>query len=91
MLVLSRKVGQKIVIGDNITIVVNKVAGNRISLGVEAPSDVRIVRGELTAPARVSPSAPLPVEEKEPIEHVVSSIGIPDLALAGSPVVHRAR
>jgi carbon storage regulator CsrA len=47
MLVLSRKVGEQIVIGDNITIVVNKVAGNRISLGIQAPRDVRIVRGEL--------------------------------------------
>lgn len=47
MLVLSRKVGERIVIADNITIVVHKVAGNRVSLGVEAPRDVRVVRGEL--------------------------------------------
>ncbi len=47
MLVLSRKVGERIVISDNITIVVQKVAGNRVSLGVEAPRDVRVVRGEL--------------------------------------------
>ncbi len=47
MLVLSRKVGEQLVIGDNITVVVNKVAGNRISLGITAPSNVRIMRGEL--------------------------------------------
>ncbi len=47
MLVLSRKVGERIVIAGNITIVVHKVAGNRVSLGVEAPRDVRVVRGEL--------------------------------------------
>lgn len=47
MLVLSRKVGERIVIADNITVVVHKVAGNRVSLGVEAPRDVRVVRGEL--------------------------------------------
>lgn len=47
MLVLSRKVGQRIVIGDNITIVVNRVAGNRVTLGIEAPEDVHIMRGEL--------------------------------------------
>ncbi len=47
MLILSRKVGQKIVIGDNITIVVNRVAGNRVTLGIEAPDDVHIMRGEL--------------------------------------------
>ena len=47
MLVLSRKVGEKIVIGDNITIVVNRISGNRVSIGVEAPEDLNIVRGEL--------------------------------------------
>lgn len=47
MLVLSRKIGERLVIGDNITIVVNRIAGNRVTLGIEAPSDVRVVRGEL--------------------------------------------
>src|SRR5688572_17213014 len=47
MLVLSRKVNEKLVIGDNITVVVSRVAGNRVTLGIEAPHDVRIVRGEL--------------------------------------------
>ena len=42
MLVLSRKLGERLVIGDNITVVVNRVAGNRVTLGIEAPSDVRI-------------------------------------------------
>ena len=49
MLVLSRRVGEKLVIGDNITVVVNKMAGNRVSLGIEAPGNVRIVRGELNS------------------------------------------
>ena len=47
MLVLSRKVGQRIVIDENVTIVINKVSGNRVSLGIEAPEDVHIMRGEL--------------------------------------------
>jgi len=47
MLVLSRKLGEKLVIGDNITVVVSRVAGNRVTLGIEAPGNVRIVRGEL--------------------------------------------
>ena len=47
MLVLSRKVGERLVIGGNITVVVNRVAGNRVTLGIEAPDTVRIVRGEL--------------------------------------------
>ena len=47
MLVLSRKVGQRLVIDDNITIVINRIAGNRVQIGIEAPKDVHIMRGEL--------------------------------------------
>ena len=47
MLVLSRKVGEKLVIGDDIVVTVNRIAGQRVSLGVEAPGHVRIVRSEL--------------------------------------------
>ena len=47
MLVLSRKVDQEIVIDGNIKIRVLKVRGNTIRLGIEAPQDVHIARGEL--------------------------------------------
>ena len=47
MLVLSRKSGQEIQIGDNIRIVINRIGGHRVTIGIEAPRDVRIVRGEL--------------------------------------------
>jgi carbon storage regulator len=47
MLVLSRKVGERLVIGDGIVVVVKRIAGQRVTFGIEAPPDVRIVRGEL--------------------------------------------
>jgi carbon storage regulator len=47
MLVLSRKPGQKLQIGNNITLTVLEVHGRVMRLGIEAPSDVRILRGEL--------------------------------------------
>lgn len=47
MLVLSRKVGEKLHIGDDIVLTVTMVKGNRVKLGIEAPENVRIVRGEL--------------------------------------------
>ena len=47
MLVLSRKLGESLQIGDNITVTVLAVHGRVVRLGIEAPSDVRILRGEL--------------------------------------------
>ena len=47
MLVLSRKAGQKIHIGDDIVIEVRRVAGNRVTVALNAPRDIRILRGEL--------------------------------------------
>jgi carbon storage regulator CsrA len=52
MLVLSRKTGERIHIGDNITIEVRRVAGSRVTLALEAPRDLRILRGELAQAAR---------------------------------------
>jgi carbon storage regulator len=49
MLVLSRKKGEQIRIGDDIVITVHRVSGNRVSIGIEAPASLRIVRGELQA------------------------------------------
>ena len=48
MLVLSRKVGEKVFIGDDVTIVVTRVSKNRVSLAIEAPDHVRIRRSELS-------------------------------------------
>lgn len=56
MLVLSRKEGERLVIGDNVVITVNRISGNRITLGIEAPRDVRIVRGELEPKSDAAPS-----------------------------------
>jgi carbon storage regulator len=47
MLILSRKPGEKVVIGDGITITVLRIIGDRAQLGIEAPADVRILRSEL--------------------------------------------
>ncbi len=51
MLVLSRKSGERIHIGNNIVIEVRRVTGNRVTLALDAPRDVRILRGELQAAA----------------------------------------
>lgn len=48
MLVLSRKQGERIKIGDGITLTVLGVRGGVVKLGIDAPPHMRILRGELT-------------------------------------------
>ena len=47
MLVLSRKLNERIVIGPNVTITVIDICGNRVKVGVDAPADVAIHRQEV--------------------------------------------
>lgn len=47
MLVLSRKIGEKIVIDKNITLIVVDIRGDRVRLGIDAPPDVTIHRQEV--------------------------------------------
>lgn len=49
MLVLSRKVNERIKIGDDIELTVVAISGDTIRLGIEAPSKVRILRSEVYA------------------------------------------
>ena len=47
MLVLTRKAGECIVVGSDIRITVLEVQGRQIRLGIEAPSDISVHRGEV--------------------------------------------
>lgn len=47
MLVLSRKVGERILIGENIVVTVVRIAGGGVRLGIEAPLEMPVVREEL--------------------------------------------
>ena len=48
MLVLSRKPGEALVIGGDITLTVVEIKGNRVKVSIDAPDSTHIVRGELT-------------------------------------------
>jgi carbon storage regulator CsrA len=68
MLILSRKTGEKIVIGDSIVVVVKRISGQRVTIGIEAPHDVHIVRSELepmTQPAPMPPPVAAPTSPPE--------------------------
>jgi carbon storage regulator len=47
MLVLSRKKGESITIGDNVTLTVVEIRGDKVRLGIDAPRDVAVHRDEV--------------------------------------------
>lgn len=62
MLVLSRKESERIRLGDSIVITIVRVSGDKVRLGIEAPSDVLVLRDELkplTLPMDVSSDEPI--------------------------------
>jgi carbon storage regulator len=76
MLVLTRKAGDELVIGEDIRITVNRISGNRVTIGISAPDEVRIVRGELTAIVDTfnEPKGISPVSDTGPFPFVGSTL-----------------
>ena len=66
MLVLSRKVGERILIGDQIAITVVRIGQGGVRLGIEAPAEVVVVRDELTAPTAAASDDAMPQERVLP-------------------------
>lgn len=50
MLVLTRRVSEKLFIGDDICVTIVRVSSSQVRLGIEAPRDVAVVRSELRTP-----------------------------------------
>ena len=67
MLVLSRKVGERIKIGDGVTITVVRVSGGGVRLGIEAPPELPVVREELYHELQKS-DRPLPSDTVKPTD-----------------------
>lgn len=85
MLVLSRKSGEEILIGKDISIVVNRISGDRVSIAIKAPNEVRILRGELS----VNPEFEAELEE-EPVSAIGGIFGLNlDLGDTAVPVLPR--
>ncbi len=64
MLILSRKIDEKIKIGDDITITLIDVHGDQVKIGVEAPKNVKVFRQEVFDAIQIENKAAL-VESKE--------------------------
>ena len=76
MLMMTRRAGQKIILGDNITIEVVEVAGNTVRIGVDAPRSIPVYREEIWTAVRAEneaaasatelPAAPAPPQQQPP-------------------------
>ena len=55
MLVLSRKLDETLMIGDDVKITVLGIQGNQVRLGIDAPKDISIMREEVTQRAGYDP------------------------------------
>jgi len=69
VLVLSRKVDESLVIGDNIVLTVLAVEGDKVKIGVAAPREIRILRQEIFQAIQ---------EQEQIIEHLSQQEGEPD-------------
>ena len=47
MLILTRKVGESLLIGDDVSITILNIRGNQVKIGVQAPKDVSVHREEI--------------------------------------------
>jgi carbon storage regulator len=76
MLVLSRKVGEKIAIDGDIEVQVLEVSGNRVRLGIVAPDECRVMRAERLPPPLVVHAVPHSVrsDDASPLRHLTKAV-----------------
>ena len=60
MLVLSRKPGERILVGNDVVITIVRIGPNTVRLGIDAPGHMNIVREELCDPATIEAAASQP-------------------------------
>lgn len=60
MLILSRRVGESVTIGDNITVTVTGINGAQVRIGITAPKDVTVLREEIADRSKRGPPTDRP-------------------------------
>jgi carbon storage regulator len=68
MLILTRRVGEALMIGDDVSITVLGVKGNQVRLGIEAPRSIAVHREEIYRRIKREQAGGLPHEESPPEE-----------------------
>lgn len=106
MLVLTRKIGEQIIIGDNVRVTVVSVGPGRVKIGIEAPPSVSVDRQEVYEKKRderpVGPPAPTATEADAPVlynriaglapvEQTPAPVAVAAVSSNPTPAVIRAR
>lgn len=65
MLLLTRRTGESLVIGDNITITILSIKGNQIRIGIEAPKDIAVNREEIWERIKEAQKNTAPINKPE--------------------------
>jgi len=66
MLILTRRVGESLMVGDDITVTVLGVKGNQVRIGVNAPRDVAVHREEIYSRIHEEDGKNAPGDDKDP-------------------------
>lgn len=68
MLVVSRKVGQRILIGDKIVVTVVKVGSGGVRIGIDAPTEMAVIREELAEQLRQAEQLAIEAAQQQSVE-----------------------
>ena len=66
MLIITRKPGEKIMLGDDVTVEVIEVSGSTVRIGIAAPRSVPVYREEIWAAVKAENGAPAPTADAVP-------------------------
>ncbi len=75
MLVVSRKVGERILIGDQISVTVIKVGSGGVRIGIQAPKELAVVREELAKQVREAEQQIIDLAQEQQVDGESVSMG----------------